>query len=173
MKSWRSSRTSKVDLEGVVREAADVLKAYRCHEVISDRYAAGWAKQAWERNGIKVVDPVGDRAATYLACEPLFAQGLLDILDHDVLARELRGLERRPRPGGRIGVDHPRGHHDDHANALCLGAAHIAAQAKKKRPALALPMIIGHRPRSYDLRRTCMTEATVLDVPHKRPEEEG
>jgi hypothetical protein len=46
------------------------------------------------------------------------------------MARELRNLERRPRPGGKTQVDHPRGGHDDHANALALAAATII----KRRP---------------------------------------
>lgn len=55
--------------------------------------------------------------------EPLFAQGKTQILDHPELAREFRLLKRRPRPGGRITVDHPRGSHDDFANSLALAAA--------------------------------------------------
>jgi len=55
--------------------------------------------------------------------EPLFAQGKIQILDHPELARELRLLERRPRFGGKIIVDHPRGSHDDFANSLAIAAA--------------------------------------------------
>ena len=39
-------------------------------------------------------------------------------------------LERRPQAGGKDRVDHPRGQHDDHANALALAAATISAKPK-------------------------------------------
>jgi hypothetical protein len=47
------------------------------------------------------------------------------LLDHPTLTRELKTLERRPRPAGRTIVDHPRGGHDDYANALSLAAAKV------------------------------------------------
>ena len=50
------------------------------------------------------------------------SQGRIDLLDHLPLAREWRALERRPRAGGTDRVDHPRGGHDDHANAVALAA---------------------------------------------------
>jgi hypothetical protein len=39
--------------------------------------------------------------------------------DHARLLRKLRLLERRTHRGGKDSVDHPRGGHDDHANAVC------------------------------------------------------
>jgi len=51
----------------------------------------------------------------------------VELLDHPALARELKNLERKPRLGGRVAVDHPRGLHDDHANALAISAAAVAA----------------------------------------------
>src|SRR5207249_5299632 len=47
--------------------------------------------------------------------------------DHPVLVRQLKLLERRPRPGGRTLVDHPHGGHDDYANALALAVAALLA----------------------------------------------
>jgi len=72
-----------------------------------------------------------DKSAAYLECEPLFAQGRIDLLDHPTLAREFKLLERRPRAGGRTQVDHPRGQHDDHANSLALAAA-VAARSSAR-----------------------------------------
>jgi hypothetical protein len=71
-----------------------------------------------------------DRSSAYLEAEPLFAQGHIEVLDHPTLIRELRMLERRLQAGGKDRVDHPRGQHDDHANALALAAATISAQPK-------------------------------------------
>ena len=53
----------------------------------------------------------------------MFATGKIELLDHPDLIRELRMLERRPHPGGRITVDHPTNRHDDHANSLAISCA--------------------------------------------------
>ena len=56
------------------------------------------------------------------------------------LRRELQCLERRPRPGGRTIVDHPRGGHDDHANALALAA--VRAHDLSRTFPLVTPILI-------------------------------
>jgi hypothetical protein len=53
----------------------------------------------------------------YLESLPLWTRGLVSILDHPALLRELRLLERIP---GRIGKDHPRHYR---GNQLLTGAA--------------------------------------------------
>ncbi len=134
MRGWGRPRGGAVDLEGIVREIAGLLKRYGLRLVSGDRYAAGWVVERFKAEGVRYELPqfkmpgAGeptylDKAAAYLECEPLFAQGRIQLLDHPQLCRELKLLERRPRAGGRTLVDHPSGGHDDHANALALAAA--------------------------------------------------
>jgi hypothetical protein len=87
-------------------------------KVAGDRYGAAWVREAFKRHGIHYVDaqivkdnaPIYlDRSSAYLECEPLFASGLMALLDHPVMARELTILERRPSPTGKDRVDHPKG----------------------------------------------------------------
>jgi hypothetical protein len=47
-------------------------------------------------------------------------------------------LERRPRAGGKLLVDHPRGRHDDHANALALAAAMAMKDRGSLRPVITM-----------------------------------
>ena len=122
MKGCARTRNLTVDLEGVVKEIADTLKLYRIFSVTGDRYAGQWVQQAFQAQGINY-EEAQPKAEAYLALEPLFAQGRIEILDHPQLIRELKTLERRPRAGGKTLVDHPRGGHDDYANALALAAA--------------------------------------------------
>ncbi len=110
------------DLADVVREYATVLTRYGCQDVVGDRYAGQWVRQAFREAGIRYRDVDRDRSGYYLEVEPLFSQGRIDLLDHLPLAREWRALERRPRAGGTDRVDHPRGGHDDHANAVAIAA---------------------------------------------------
>ncbi len=105
-----------------MKEIADTLKLYRIFSIIGDRYAGQWVRQAFQAQGIRYEEAQA-KAEAYLELEPLFAQGRIEILDHPQLIRELKTLERKPRAGGKTLVDHPRGGHDDYANALALAAA--------------------------------------------------
>ena len=99
------------DLSGVVAEYAATLRRYGCDEVIGDQYSGQWVRQAFLEVGTRYRDVDRDRSGYYLEIEPLFSQGRIALLDHPVLVRELRALERRPRAGGADRVDHPRGGH--------------------------------------------------------------
>src|SRR5262249_54353889 len=108
-----------------------------------------------------------DRSAAYLEVEALFAQGLIDLLDHPKLIRELRNLERRPSQGGRDKVEHPRGQHDDYANALGLAAA-IARGAEGSFPPLVWGVTTNHLARAGDGRpvTTAVPALSGHDVNH-------
>jgi len=125
---WSSKRTATVDLEGVVRECAALARQYGCEAVMGDSYAKQWVIQAFAREGVAYL-PAPPKAEAYLEMEPVFAQGRIDLLDHPTLARELKLLERQARPGGKVRVDHPRGGHDDHANALALAVYSVTRTA--------------------------------------------
>jgi hypothetical protein len=76
-------------------------------------------REAFKRHGLvygdvtlrgKDGEPVYlDRSSAYLEVEPLFAQGLIAILDHPALEHELKNLERRPGAGGKDRVNRPIG----------------------------------------------------------------
>lgn len=123
MRGWGRVGHQAPDLAGVVREIAELLTRSHVSEVTGDRYAGQWVRQAFQEAGIIYREAEMDKAKAYLEVEPLFAQGRIALLDHPLLIRELKTLERRPRAGGKTLVDHPHGGHDDHANALCLAAA--------------------------------------------------
>ena len=138
-RGWKKSRTSNLNLEGIVNEIGEILKRYGLREVHGDRYSDQWVVEAFQKVGILYRQTDQDKSVFYLALEPLFAQGKIEILDHAELSRELRLLERRPRPGGKVIIDHPRGSHDDFANslAICCGAA--------ARQSFIIPVAVGER----------------------------
>jgi hypothetical protein len=115
------------------------VQRYGLREVHGDRYSGQWVVEAFQKVGIWYRQTEQDKSVFYLALEPLFAQGKIEILDHPELSRELRLLERRPRSGGKVIIDHPRGSHDDFANslAICCGAA--------ARQSFIIPAAVGER----------------------------
>jgi hypothetical protein len=122
IKGWRKKRGSNIDLESIVAEIGEIVKAYGLRECHADKYARRWPIEAFKKVGITLRETEQPKSEFYLEMVPLFAQGRIEILDHPDLQRELRLLERRPRPGGKILIDHPRGSHDDFANSLAIAA---------------------------------------------------
>jgi hypothetical protein len=131
IRGWGGKRrdAAAADLQAVVDEIAAIIARFHLAEVHGDAYAAGWTRQAFLRAGVIYRESELTKSEAYLEAEPLFAQGRIELLDNPVLVRELKLLERRPRPGGRDQVDHPHGGHDDHANAACLAAALVLDNA--------------------------------------------
>jgi hypothetical protein len=134
MKSWSRGRSATADLEGAVREIVAIVKRYHLSTVYGDRYASGWVRERFAAQGLRYEAPeiqtAGtqdgrylDKSRAYMEIEPLLAQGRISLLDEPRLIRELKLLERHPRAGGKTVVDHTRGSHDDHANALAVAIA--------------------------------------------------
>jgi hypothetical protein len=109
----------KFDPQQVTKDYAELLKQYRIGAVTGDRYAAEWTVGAWRDTGIVYTTSDIPKSQIYLECLPLFTRGLVRLPDHAKLLRELRLLERQTHRGGKDSVDHPRGGHDDYANAAC------------------------------------------------------
>jgi hypothetical protein len=113
----------------VVKEFAEVLRAYKIKKIAGDRYAAGWCSSEFERCGIKYIPAEQTKSEIYLAGLPMLLAGRCRLLDNPVLCRQFAGLERRTHMHGRESVDHGSGGHDDLANSA-VGAL-IAASAKR------------------------------------------
>lgn len=122
IKGWERVGTQAPDLVGVVKEISQILCNYGLDSIVGDRYSGQWVKQAFSEQGITYRESELDKSQAYLETEPLFAQGRIELLDHERQNRELKMLERRPRQGGKTVVDHPLRFHDDYANVLALAA---------------------------------------------------
>jgi hypothetical protein len=109
----------KFDPQQVTKEYAELLKEYRIGSVVGDAYASQWVAGAWRDTGVLYVQSDIPKSQIYLESLPLFTRGLVRLPDHARLLKELRLLERVTHRGGKDSVDHPRGQHDDFANAVC------------------------------------------------------
>lgn len=115
--------------ESVVEEFAGVLRAYRVATVSGDRYAGEWPRERFRAHGIayKIADKV--RSDLYLALLPLLNSGRVEMIDNPRLVSQLCALERRTVRAGRDSIDHPRGAHDDLANAAAGALVAVGAAA--------------------------------------------
>jgi hypothetical protein len=134
--------------EAVVEEFAGVLRAYRCTSVVGDRYAGEWPRERFRIHFINYEVAEKSKSELYQALLPLINSRAVDLLDNDRLVHQLVGLERRTARGGKDSIDHPRGGHDDVANAVA-GAIELAASkpASWRRERLPEPAVITLKPR--------------------------
>jgi hypothetical protein len=114
--------------EAVIAEFALTLKDYGVSSVRADRYAIGYVKDAFGRQGITVENSDRSASEIYLDFLPQVANGTVELLDNKRLVAQLTGLERRARSGGKDSVDHYQGGHDDVA-AAAAGACVSAVRA--------------------------------------------
>lgn len=114
---------------GVVKEAAELLRAYGCAEVTGDRYAGEWPRESFRSHGISYCVAERDKSELYLALQSPVNSAEVELPDLPELLRELRALERRRGSSGRDRVDHPRGGHDDRANAVA-GVVSLLTQGR-------------------------------------------
>jgi hypothetical protein len=129
--------------EGVVAEFADAVRAFRITTVSGDRYAGQWPREQFLKRSVEYFPAAVPKSDLYLQLLPVINSGGCELLDDAKLVNQLCQLERRTARGGRDSIDHPRGGHDDLANAVA-GVVHLVSQAHRmtQRAALAAPIII-------------------------------
>jgi len=122
--------------EQTVAEFSADMERYRIKRAVSDRYAAGWPVEQFQKFGITVEPSDKTRSNLYLEVLPMIASGRVEILDHGRLLKQFASLERRTSRQGKDSVNHPpqAGAHDDLCNAAA-GALVLAARQPKYRSA--------------------------------------
>jgi hypothetical protein len=125
--------------EYVVSEFCQLLKSYRCWQVIGDRYAGEWPREQFSRFGIIYEPAPKPKSELYLDTLALLNSKRIDLLDHAKAFNQLLSLERRSVRGGRDSIDHPPGQHDDCINAIAGLASTLISKSAYNVDALADP----------------------------------
>jgi hypothetical protein len=115
--------------DDVVRDFAGVLATYGLAVVHGDAYAQEWVQAPFRQQGLRYEVSPRPAAALYAMLLPAVNARRVELLDHPRLLAQLAGLERRAGPSGRDTIVHPRGGHDDVANAVA-GALVVAAPGR-------------------------------------------
>ena len=111
---------------GVVQAFAKVLQSYGIRECQGDRVSLGFVLNEFAAVGIKFLPATLTKSDIFSELLPLVNTGRVELLDVSTLRTQLLALERRAVRGGKDSVDHPRGGHDDVANAAA-GALTLVA----------------------------------------------
>jgi hypothetical protein len=141
--------------EGVVAEYASLIRKYRCSQCFGDRYAGEWVVEAFKKQGVHYEPSEHSRSELYLDLLPLINSRGVALLDSERLLHQLVSLERTSVRfgGGRDRVDHPKGLHDDVANAaagaLVMAHSHSGySPAQQLRDTLAMEAFYKKQARS-------------------------
>ena len=102
----------------VVSEFAAILRQYKVSRVTGDNYAGEWPAQEFARHQISYERAGMAKSDLYIQGLPLLASALVSMPSDKKLMSEITRLERRTTRAGKDSVDHPRGGHDDRANAV-------------------------------------------------------
>jgi hypothetical protein len=134
----REGKTSVLDVirearvpfipEAVVEEFAQLCRKYKIYSLRGDKYGGEWVAQAFQKVGVTLEPCDRPKSQLYTDFLPMLNSRTVALLDNQVLRRQLVALERKTRVGGKDVVDHPRGGHDDVANAVA-GALVYAGQS--------------------------------------------
>ncbi len=154
--------------EQAVRDLTATLRSYGLHQVTGDRYGGEWPRERFRRAGVRYALSERVKAELYAGLLPQVNSGTVELLDLPRLLGQLALLERRVAPGGRDSVVHPKGAHDDVANAVA-GALLLALPVGDGGRGYNL-VIAGDGATEYD--RDGREVAAVEDEPVVEPERE-
>jgi hypothetical protein len=104
--------------EAIVAEYAELMKKYRISSALSDRYGGEWPVEQFRKYGITIEPAKKSKSEIYADFLPLVNSRGIALLDDSRMVNQIVGLERRVARGGKDSIDHPRGGHDDIANAV-------------------------------------------------------
>lgn len=104
--------------EAVVAEYAELLKRYRVHTIVGDRYAGEWPRESFRNHQITYEPSASPKSDMYRDLLPYLNSGEVDLLENDRIVSQIVGLERRTSRSGKDSIDHAPGGHDDVANAV-------------------------------------------------------
>jgi len=115
--------------ETVCQQFSEVLKSYRCVNVVSDKYAGIWPVEQFAKFGIRCAQSAAPKSDLYQTLLPLINSGRIELLDHAKCVNQLCSLEQRNTRGLKPIIDHPPNQHDDLANAVAGATAQCLARS--------------------------------------------
>jgi len=111
--------------ETVVEDFARILRDFRCHEIVSDRFGGQWVESQFRKQGIVLRPSALSKSEIYLEAVPLFTMRKILLPKDAELEEEIIGLERKASSSGKDTIDHAQGYHDDKVNSALGAAVHV------------------------------------------------
>jgi hypothetical protein len=113
--------------EQACEEFAKVMRSYRVHKVITDKYASTWPVEQFSRFHVGAEQSADPKGTLYINLLPFLNSGRVELLDEPRGINQICALERSTGRGRGDTVDHPPNGFDDVANAIA-GVVSICAK---------------------------------------------
>jgi hypothetical protein len=123
-------RRAPLSPEATVEEFVTLLRPYGIRLVYGDRYSEEWVRERFRAHGVEYVVSPWTRSDLYVELLPLLTSRRARLLDQPRLVNQLLSLERRTGTSGRDAITHPRGAHDDLANACAGVLVHVSQRGQ-------------------------------------------
>jgi hypothetical protein len=127
------------DPDQATLRCASFLAQWGVSTVTGDSYAAMWPVTAFAKHGISYGPSPLTKSELYLHVVVLFTGGRVRLLDNPRIVDQFAQLRRKVGSNGRESVDHPKGAHDDIANAV---AGVLWKLSPVRRQSLTVPGIV-------------------------------
>lgn len=124
--------------EETVGEFVETLCVYGVAQVVGDRFAGEWPREAFRRHGIGYRVSERSKSEIYASFLPALNSHRVELPDSPRLLVQLAGLERRVGFGGRDSIDHSPRAHDDLANVAAGALGLVHAETGRLPPTLVM-----------------------------------
>jgi phage terminase large subunit-like protein len=134
---WAGTKKAPLPYEWVCQEIARIVKQYGINRVLGDQYCAAVIKQHFHKLGIHYNEytfGAHTRGEIFGNLKHLLVQRRIELLDDPTLLRQLRVLEERKAPNGRVDIEPSHGLKDDLAVAVALAALELSRRPPKREP---------------------------------------
>jgi hypothetical protein len=129
LEGWQGTRQAPLRLDSdLMPQIKALAEAYGIYEIHGDQFGAEPLKAVFTHHSLTYAERTftnTSKADIYATLRTLLTDGRIELLDHEVSLRELRGLELELLPGGALRIGHP-GHgkaRDDFADVIALAVS--------------------------------------------------
>ena len=125
---WQGSKKEPLKLGELMPQIEAICDRYKISVVTGDQFGAEPLKDAFERHHLQYEEHTftnQSKSDIYATLRTRILDGTVELLDHPMSIRELRGLEIENLPGGGMRVGHARHTraHDDYADVIALAVS--------------------------------------------------
>lgn len=131
LKGWKGTKAAPVKAHEVAAWIKTACKEFDLNEVAADQYSFQPLKEIFEQYGVVLTENSFTpkfKKQIYFNLKKLFHSQQIDILDVEILAKEIKQLVVEQTGTGNVKIGHPQGGSDDYSDSTAI-AAYLCTEA--------------------------------------------
>lgn len=125
LKGWAGTKKNPVQAKECAEYIRTICKEYGIDEVAADQYSYEPLREIFQQYGISLVEKTFTltfKKQIFYNLKRLVHSQQIDLLDHELMIKELKELVIEQTGSGQIRVGHPPGGSDDYADSTAIAA---------------------------------------------------